>query len=406
MGLYQHGEVCSMENITSTSSAPITPITSTPDAATTSASTSIAPTTPIVADVYTRLCSLGMSTPVVKALARYVSNLQNTLPKNDKGESLAYVDPQVVASTGLLSSEEEIQSLQNIPREAVVSISYHEGYATVAGLPFWERLDGELIELYNMFKLYRDMKYTTGTRNLQSVAEQFGMPLPYIYSVSRMYHWVDRVKAYDKFKELEREARRQQEVINMESRHTTTARELFNICVEFIKNNKAQLTPKSARDWFETAVRLERLSLGLEPGKPYDKNTPPGPSTIIQNYQIGQGASVGSINGDEDKHKVSQFQEIIDILVKAGALDVNHKEGKSEQDEEENKSAEEAIDIDSVEEVDERCEDDEKGQEGEGPAGNVIINIQDLRAHTEDEAKTETDINEEGQDSTDRGRNG
>jgi hypothetical protein len=244
-------------------------------------------------------------------LGETVQLLQQTLPKNGEGLILAYVDPERIAASGLLGDDAQL------PENAVVPISYVDGFATVEGLPFWERLDGELIPAYDLFKAFRDMKLQSGTRSIMEVHERTAVPLRTLTALSQIYHWRARAKCFDAYKEFQRNMIKEREIDLMEGRHKKTATQLFDLCIDFIRNNKELLTPKTALQWFQTAVQLERLSLGLSPDKPLKGAEAAQNSPIVQINNAMQ-----AIQNTEDGNSSEKMLEILRILEQSGALDV------------------------------------------------------------------------------------
>lgn len=255
---------------------------------------------------------------VMRSIANQVEALQQTLPLNADGLASCYINPSVIAEQATLELFEEGQLSVEILRNAVVSLEYPDGFPVVEGRPFWERLDGEEIDYYDLFKLYREEKYLLGTRSLSRVAERSGLSYRVINTLSKMYHWRARVRCYDKYKAFEIEVARQRMISKMESKHFTAAEELFDMCTEYIKKNKELLTPKEAREWFETAVKLQRMSLGISPDKPAGSELPAkGPLIAVNN--INNSVTNTQVNAEQS---TEDLNEILRVLVSAGALKV------------------------------------------------------------------------------------
>ena len=258
----------------------------------------------------------GMNS-VMRDLSIRVSSLQSSMPTNSDSLPLSYINPAIILETGVLQD-----SISNEDADAsVVNISYLEGFPTVEGLPFWERLEGEVLDYYNTFKHYRNMKDSKGTRSLAATAEAAGAPISQIHILAQIYHWTARCKAYDMYKSGEIQAERNRFVRLMENKHMTAAQTMFTDCVTYLKDNLKALKPVDAVKLLEMAVKLERLSLGLDPEKPYFKgqDTSADGRTIIQNYQI-QAPQPGVSQND---NTTSQLQEVISILSASGALDAS-----------------------------------------------------------------------------------
>lgn len=252
---------------------------------------------------------------IMRDLAKKVSSLQASLPVSSEGLPHAYINASTVLERGILQDELSKEAID----ASVVQINFLEGFPTVDGLPLWERLEGEVIEYYDLYKCYRNMKDGKGTRSLASVAEFGHVPISHIHILAQVYHWSIRVKAYDTYRQVEFEAERQRFIKMMESKHRNAAEKLFDDCIGYMKDNIKALTPKDAIKWLEMAVKLERLSLGLDPDKPFFKGE--GLSNdgrfVIQNYQISPQMPGTSQN----EETTSQLQEVIGILAASGALD-------------------------------------------------------------------------------------
>jgi hypothetical protein len=262
---------------------------------------------------------------------------------------MGYIDADIIMSQFVNASVEEL--LANTPSNAITPLSCLEGYATTPdGLPFWERLDGEQIQYYELFKAYRDMIYTklpvsgdrekilegpditnprsiTSLRSLYIVAQRADIGRPVIKTISQMYHWAYRVKAYDLFRRAHIERTREFEVERMQNTHATAARKIFDRCLTFIEDHVDELNPKTALEWLQTAVELERLSLGLNPNKP-DTDSGDRPWVQINQQSISadqvnqQEISIGGAPGNNIKRE-QRITEILNILKEARALDVD-----------------------------------------------------------------------------------
>lgn len=305
---------------------------------------------------------LNWDTSKVKIMAKlgnWVSALQETLPLTSANQPLAYIDPEAIAATGMTSDISDF--LDNPPTNAVIPLNYLEGFATIGGLPFWERLDGEPIPYYELFKTYRDdiapgIKMTSyasdgelkagakdsdiiGTgklpsRMLYKLAEKTGCDMRKLNALRQIWHWQDRLVAYDGYKNKQRQIMRQREVQMMEGRHAKVAKQIFQQCTDYMNSHIEDLSPKTALQWFETAVKLERLSLGLsgdKPGEPSEGGKLA--STLVQiNNQIGEGTEKNQQNGGSQSATEAETRtlEILKILQSAGALRPQDSEKKAE----------------------------------------------------------------------------
>lgn len=309
----------------------------------------------------------------MKELADRVVMLQNTVPKNEMNFPIYYVDCAPILEMGIHRSTEHI--LQDPPAEAFIPLQYHEGFPTVNGLPFWERLDGEFFEYYDLFKKYReiiysDLKTVTRAHNEYSVrsfflvAKETGIKVQIIRTLANIYHWNLRAKAYDIYKKVRIEAAKQREIMVMENKHAEAARRIFAQCEQFLMNNMEQMDPKTALQWFKTAVQLERLSLGLPPEAPVQQHKNQGQPMINVNTRVqslgththtDSGIIIEGIdpsevspiappssNGtDADGADLDNMEQVLQVLYESGALNPKMKQNekskvKTETDEDTN----------------------------------------------------------------------
>lgn len=246
----------------------------------------------------------------LKGLGDRVHILQATLPLNPDELPLSYIDPQVLAAKGFLQDVSHVEDLDG----AVVKLDFLDGFPTINDLPFWERLDGELISYYEYFKAYRDM-IKTGRRSMVVIAERGDVNVKLLVAISRMYHWTHRVKAYDQYKLIEREAERDARMIEMEGRHSSVAKKIFESCSKWMDDDELMeaMTPKEQLSWFETALKLERLSLGLAPDKPFNSSDQTNINTVIQNIQSDNKTIQIDANAKD-------LQGVMDVLAATGQL--------------------------------------------------------------------------------------
>ena len=126
----------------------------------------------------------------------------------------------------------------------------------------WERLTGESAKAYASFVLYRDMG---PERSLRKVAEggESTAKIRQLEKWSVKWRWVDRAQAYDD--EIDRQVRAKNEKTRKEmaERHAKMAVLGQGIVLEAFRQIKPEdLTPGQAVQWFDTLVKIERLSRG------------------------------------------------------------------------------------------------------------------------------------------------
>ena len=213
-----------------------------------------------------------------------------------------------------------VADVERIPNAIMAQISvdldFGEGFPTANGLPFWERLDGELLPYYTLFKIYRDVLPLYGRRSIHEVARRQQVSVRTVRAISRLYHWPQRAAAFDAYRALEIELMRTKAIQDMQSKHSTAANKLFNVAVDYLESAAKDLDPKAAISLAELAVRLERLSYGMSPDKPtsHDESGP-----RIQVNQLGivhtAGAELAQKQFGSTEERVA---EIFGILARAG----------------------------------------------------------------------------------------
>lgn len=270
-------------------------------------------------------------------LGDLVQYFQVGLPTNAENIPMSYIDPTALAPTLL-----EVQSPDDVANEtiqtATIPIEFDEGFPAVAGVPFWERLDGEAIPYYKLFKEYREMKYLSTTRSISKLSDSCGMSGKQLNALSKAYHWQVRAKAYDKFKAYERALEKEQEQEKLQSKHAKISNQLLDQAVDYLERHPEQLSPKIALQMVEMAMKSGRISVGLNGDKPgvagSSGSASKTPSININNTVQSADqmlnvdvASNNSNGGIEDKIRdnakdMGQLQSVLHILNETGALKV------------------------------------------------------------------------------------
>lgn len=124
----------------------------------------------------------------------------------------------------------------------------------------YERQDSETKKAFEAFQVYRDLGIT---RSLREVAQQLNKSLALIGRWSSQYGWVERAQEYDD--EMDRKALLQQEKDrrDMVKRHASQAMMFQQKVLSRMREmNPAELSTSDLIRWFETSVKIERLSRG------------------------------------------------------------------------------------------------------------------------------------------------
>jgi hypothetical protein len=302
---------------------------------------------------------------VLKTLGNIIKNLQEELPKitvKDRELPLFYIDPNIILNyltnkneqketqgreekereEGQEKEQGQIDIPDRVVNESTIAIDYLEDVPTANGMPFWERIDCEPIAYYKLFKIYRNQKEEKlegkdslrTHRSFENLKDRTGIPEVAIHALNNVYHWQSRVKAYDLFRENVVELERQKIIKTMETSHRSAAQKIFEQCTTYLTDISEHgwydlkgnliVTPKDMIGWFESAVKLERLSLGLPTDKPLNDEEKSKITKVITNVKFQQDNKVLNINPGQPKGmeigSIKYLQEMIDILSSAGAL--------------------------------------------------------------------------------------
>lgn len=263
-----------------------------------------------------------------RKLGSFVQYFQVNLPTNAYGVPLKIVDPLAIVDS-LLTSQTTDDIPDEVLQRALVDVDYDDGLPIVGGVPLWERLDGESVEYYKLFKEYREALYVSGARAIAKLSETFKIAGKYLNALAKVYHWQLRCKAYDAFKRMERERKRMFEIEKLESKHAKAADAMMEQALTYLENHPEQMNPKVAVQMMQLAMKAGRLALGLNPDKPGSNDGTPNIS-IHQTATSANGAETSStveISGQGSQPQpgtqvdVSHLQSILHILDKSGALD-------------------------------------------------------------------------------------
>lgn len=284
-----------------------------------------------------------------RRLARFVPQLQESYGRknhwtNEQAQEFngyyALLDPMMLAS--YVPYVTEIVDL----REEQVLECFHalrdvDSYPTVHGVPIWERQEWERIEYYNLFKLYRDMRYAfynesdalITTRSLSTLAKAVRVPPKIVHYMSVVYHWPLRVALYDVWMNVVQTHRVAVKRSLMLDRHTKISQSLISKAFTCLQKSADKMSPKDALEMLKLGLAYERVSAGLigdkpEAGKVESSQQGPLLSIVTQN-----NTSTGpmQINNTQESRPQQQLQEdmkkpdtllgILSVLQRSGAFD-------------------------------------------------------------------------------------
>lgn len=123
----------------------------------------------------------------------------------------------------------------------------------------WERQEDEGAKAYEAFVIYREMG---PERSLTKVSEELHKGRDLIGRWSATYHWVDRVREYERQLEgeqLDTEVRARKE---MEKRHLDQSIKMQEICQETLDAVKT-IQPKDVPAWLKLAQEIELRCRGI-----------------------------------------------------------------------------------------------------------------------------------------------
>jgi hypothetical protein len=212
-------------------------------------------------------------TAELKRLASVVAQLQASFEIG--GQIQAIVDPTLIAQE-LPYTEDLADFTDDMKERSTMVVEYIDSTPTIYGIPLWDRLPGERVDFYNVFKLYRDSRYflvETGeyaivNRTLAGLARQLNIPGAILSYISKLYSWKTRCALYDQFMETEMQKRRAQNEVLLRNDHLAVAQKLCTKAWDYLDKNFAKLNPKEALQALELGIKYSRISIGLLPDKP------------------------------------------------------------------------------------------------------------------------------------------
>lgn len=259
-----------------------------------------------------------------RKLGNFVQYFQVNVPTDGYGIPTRIVDPTALAPHLLdCASTDDISDV--ILEKALIPVEFDDALPLVDGVPLWERLDGERVEYYKLFKEYREDLYVKGSRAISKLAERLGVPGARLSILAKAYHWQLRCKAYDKHKVWERERARQFEIMKLESTHSKMASRLMEQSMEFLEKHPQQLTHKAALQMLEIGYKMGRVALGLNADKPGSGSGGAGNQIHIHQSTLGAQEVHNTVEVAADKvvadsADISQLQSVLHILQKTGAF--------------------------------------------------------------------------------------
>lgn len=274
-------------------------------------------------------------------LATFVQALQRTMPSNE-GRLLCFINPAVLAgNVPFCDSPSDIT--EDMIKESTINLEFTDDMALVEGVPVWERLESERLDFYQLFKVYRDMRYTVTTdgdyflldRSMAKLSRLTNIPAKLINCLAKIYNWALRVSYYDVYMERCAYKRQQSKVQLMESDHFRMSNALVEKAYTYLSKNVNKLTPKDALNMLQLGIEYSRLSIGLNRDKPGSSVTAPTQPTLAiynnttnnnadQMVQVNQTSAFSSEverQLHEDLKAEDNLLSILHVLQRSGAID-------------------------------------------------------------------------------------
>lgn len=271
-----------------------------------------------------------------RKLGEFVQYFQIAVRHNADGVPLELIDPGIMAQTMTqVDSFDEVPDAQVL--QARTRVEFSEGFPTIDGVPLWERLDGERVDFYQLFKTYRELRYTEGSRSVARVAAMHDMEPRHVNLLSKAYHWQLRVRAFDHNRAMTRKMMRLNAIEELDDRHGHFANKMLAMSMDYLEKHPEQLNPKVAIQLAELGFKKERLALGLQQDKPgAEIASQRGAQITIENHSnVGsnntQTNQVGIIEKMDEKAKdVTHLESVLHVLEESGAFTAEAEAKKQE----------------------------------------------------------------------------
>ena len=229
-----------------------------------------------------------------------------------------------VAEAYLPAAKMDVLELEAHIDAAMLHLGYAEGFPTMpTGTPFWQQLDFEPRECYDMFIAYLELG---GARQLSSM---IGYPLELLQECFNLYYWSYRVKAFDLYRVAHHQKKKLQRMLKTEEDHFEVAERMLGKLRTYLDAaiiDEESVTPEKAVNMLEKLVKIQRISVGLPANGESKENNAPRSMTpvnvIMQQIAAGNGQTRNEVPTVdllmEDPDAVDLAQELIIKMQKTG----------------------------------------------------------------------------------------
>lgn len=234
--------------------------------------------------------------------------LSRGIPQNEYGLPLYFIRsdmlPNSIYTKGTITQDDVDASTQDI--------HYHEGFPTLSdGRIFWGQLPHEPHTSYVLFKRWLELGEIEGIRLQETLASQEQVEMGTVSNAYKEFYWGSRSRAYDLFIVAAEQKKREHRIRKAESKHFQESDTLLHALLARFDDPEwiDSLSAKEAIDVFETLVKIQRQSLGLNQntGSPTNSKMAPGSSAEVIFRQIAQ-QSAQEGGGSET---MTQLQELL-----------------------------------------------------------------------------------------------
>ncbi len=196
-----------------------------------------------------------------RGLRANFEQLQKHISFNNSGQPNSFVN-----ITELLIYNSDL-NFNNIDERLFMPIIIQEGIPTVNAIPIWERIEGEPTEAYEVFKHYRMLKMNNKPRTMYNLSLLTNIPVSHLETMRHLFNWNYRVQAFDAYMSAERQLMLEQYRVEVEGKHLKMANKLSETAFRYFEENESMITPKVALQMLDWAVKLERITTGLNPSE-------------------------------------------------------------------------------------------------------------------------------------------
>ena len=237
--------------------------------------------------------------------------------------------------------------------EEQVAECFHEfqlvdGYPTIHGVPVWERQEWERIEYYNLYKLYRDMRYAfyneadalLTNRSIAVLSKATRVPAPLLQYLATVYCWSLRTTMYDSWMYSMQQRRIAVKRELMLDRHSKISQGLIQKAFTCLSKQTDKLSAKDALEMLKLGLAYERISAGLLGDKP-DTVAQSAQQTPLVSIVNQTNNTTGPLQVNNESHSQRQLQEnmksndtllgILSVLQRSGAFDVLVQKAAAEE---------------------------------------------------------------------------